>query len=119
MLTFSTSKGPVATARGSVTMELLLLQPTLTFNYARLRSPHRNPLPKERELRHTSKFVGHLRKVAQQLQPIGLALLGMELHPGDVPLRNDGGVLFYVVGFSQHNLRFIRSAAVRMNEIEK
>src|SRR2546427_12848650 len=46
MLTFSTSKGPVATARGSVTMELLLLQPTLTFNYTRLRSPHPNPLPK-------------------------------------------------------------------------
>src|SRR5947207_12500334 len=36
MLTFSTSKGPVATARGSVTIELLLLQPTLTFNYTRL-----------------------------------------------------------------------------------
>ncbi len=35
MLTFSTSKGPVATARGSVTIELPLLQPTLTFNYTR------------------------------------------------------------------------------------
>ena len=37
MLTFSTTKGPVATARGSVTIELLLLQPTLTFNYTPFR----------------------------------------------------------------------------------
>src|SRR5437763_17088845 len=112
MLTFSTTKGPVATARGSVTIELLLLQPTLTFNYTRLRSPHSNPLPKGAEIRDTSEFVGHLRKVAQQLQPIGLAFLGMELHPGDVTLRNAGRVLFDVVGFSQHNLRFTGGPAI-------
>src|SRR5437879_13788497 len=33
MLTSSTIKGPVATARGSVTIELIFLRPTLTFNY--------------------------------------------------------------------------------------
>src|SRR5205823_8186537 len=112
MLTFSTSKGPVATARGSVTMELLLLQPTLNFNYTRLRSPHRNPLPKERELRHTSKFVGQMREVTQQLQPRGLTLLRMKLHARDVSVRHDRGVTIDVVGFSQHDLRFTCSAVI-------
>src|SRR5256885_10377836 len=112
MLTFSTTKGPVATARGSVTIELLLLQPTLTFNYTRLRSPHPNPLPKGAEIRHTSEFVGQLREVTQQLQPRGLTLLRMKLHARDVSVRHDRGVSSDVVGFSQHNLRFISSAVI-------
>ena len=48
MLTSSTSKGPVATARGSVTIELLFLQPTLSFDYTPNQSPAQSHLQTRR-----------------------------------------------------------------------